>query len=182
MNTQSDLELMKLVSVGDQQAFASLSVKHAPSLLHFCYATVNDEELAKDILQNVLIVWWQKASLWDKSKGALSTWLHRIAYNQCIDALRKLKNKPTCELDDEHHVSDEDTIEDKLLYSEKSLKIGKAILNLPDKQRTAMLLTYYEDFTNADVAERMGLKVKAVESLLVRARKKLKGTLGGLNS
>ncbi|MFT7433649.1 MAG: RNA polymerase sigma-70 factor (ECF subfamily) [Alphaproteobacteria bacterium] len=48
------------------------------------------------------------------------------------------------------------------------------------KQRVAMLLTYYEDYTNAEAAEYMNLNIKAVESLLVRARNKLKGKLKGL--
>ncbi|MFT7433648.1 MAG: RNA polymerase sigma-70 factor (ECF subfamily) [Alphaproteobacteria bacterium] len=96
---------MKQVSVGDQQAFATLVKTHTPSLLHFCYSLVRDEELTKDILQSVLIVWWQKASSWDNTKGALITWLHRIAHNKCIDSLRRLKNVPLAEFNEDVYFS-----------------------------------------------------------------------------
>lgn len=179
MSFLDDKKLMVQVSAGDQRAFAQLVAKHSGALLHFCYATVNNEEMAKDVLQQVLIVWWQKAANWDKNRGALSTWLHRIAYNKCVDAMRSTGKMTIVELDaDQHKV---DAIADKNVENaEIRLKVGKEVLELPEKQRRAMFLTYYEDKTNAEVAKDMDLSVKAVESLLVRARKKLKPKLGGL--
>ncbi|MGD2007561.1 MAG: sigma-70 family RNA polymerase sigma factor, partial [Cellvibrionales bacterium] len=107
----------------------------------------------------------------DASKARLTTWLHRMAHNLAIDHLRKAqRDAPWDDEEDRRAASDSP--------EEQSGKdVREALLKLPERQRSALALTYYQDLSNREVAEVMGLGTRAVESLLVRARGALKQQL-----
>ncbi|MBL6805484.1 MAG: sigma-70 family RNA polymerase sigma factor, partial [Pseudomonadales bacterium] len=131
------------------------------------------------------------AKKWDPGKAKLSTWLHRIAHNLCIDLLRKqqrvlLGDRFDEELDSNSNFdnslrnavvelakeepSSQQTIEKDSELSALNLAISK----LPETQRSALLLCCYQGFSNKEAADITGLSVRALESLIARAKRSLR--------
>ena len=132
---------------------------------------VSDDTLAQDIAQDVMVVLWQRSSDFNPNKARLTTWLHRIAYNRCIDIMRKRQREVSWDpSESEHPLTESNT-------SRAQQPIDVALMRLPESQRTALVLTYYQNLSNREVAEIMNSSVRAVESLLVRARGNLKKQL-----
>ena len=163
--------LVALVRKGDQRAYSDLVVRHLPAIEVYAKRIVNDDTLAQDIAQDVMVVLWQRSSDFNPNKARLTTWLHRIAHNRCIDVLRKRQREVSWDpSESEHPLTESDT-------PREQQSIDVALMRLPESQRTALVLTYYQNLSNREVAEIMNSSVRAVESLLVRARGNLKKQL-----
>jgi RNA polymerase sigma-70 factor (ECF subfamily) len=106
------------------------------------------------------------------AKARLTTWLHRIAHNRCVDVLRKRKREVSLDSDEPQR---EASAPAPSALAQPS--IDAELRRLPESQRTALVLTYYQNLSNREVAEIMNSSVRAVESLLVRARGNLKKQL-----
>ena len=120
---------------------------------------------------------WRDAARYDPDRARLSTWLHQIAHNLCIDILRRQgREQPLTENADTIIGSDESP-ESLVQTQETQRQLTSAIGALSQRHRTALILTYYQSLPNRDVAQIMGISVRALESLLVRARRELKTIL-----
>jgi RNA polymerase sigma-70 factor (ECF subfamily) len=171
--TQSDeAHLVALVRKGDQLAYSDLVVRHLPAIEVYAKRIVNDDTLAQDIAQDVMVVLWQRSGDFNPAKARLTTWLHRIAHNRCIDIMRKRQR----EVSWDPHEND-DMVSEPESASTEQQPIDAALMKLPESQRTALVLTYYQNLSNREVAEVMNSSTRAVESLLVRARGNLKKQL-----
>jgi len=116
-------------------------------------------------------VLWQRSSDFNPNKARLTTWLHRTAYNRCIYIMRERQREVSRDpSESEHPLTESDT-------PGAQQPIDVALMRLPESQRTALVLTYYQNLSNREVAEIMNSSVRAVESLLVRARGNLKKQL-----
>ena len=163
--------LVALVRKGDQRAYSELVERHLPAIEVYAKRIVTDDTLAQDIAQDVMVVLWQRSSDFNPNKARLTTWLHRIAHNRCIDIMRKRQLEASWDpSESEHRLTEFDT-------PRKQQPIDAALMQLPESQRTALVLTYYQNLSNREVAEIMNSSVRAVESLLVRARGNLKKQL-----
>ena len=166
-----EARLVALVRKGDQRAYSDLVVRHLPAIEVYAKRIVNDDTLAQDIAQDVMVVLWQRASDFNPNKARLTTWLHRITHNRCIDIMRKSQREVSWDpSESEHPLTESDT-------PREQQSIDVALMRLPESQRTALVLSYYQNLSNREVAEIMNSSVRAVESLLVRARGNLKKQL-----
>jgi RNA polymerase sigma-70 factor (ECF subfamily) len=166
-----EARLVALVRKGDQRAYTDLVVRHLPAIEVYAKRIVNDDTLAQDIAQDVMVVLWQRSSDFNPNKARLTTWLHRIVHNRCIDVLRKRQREVNWDpSESEHLLTESDTPREEQF-------IDVALMRLPESQRNALVLTYYQNLSNREVAEIMNSSVRAVESLLVRARGNLKKQL-----
>ena len=166
-----EARLVALVRKGDQRAYSDLVVRHLSAIEVYAKRIVNDDTLAQDIAQDVMVVLWQQSGDFNPNKARLTTWLHRIAHNRCIDIMRECQREVRSDLSEsEHPFSESDTPGEQQF-------IDIALKRLPESQRTALVLTYYQNLSNREVAEIMNSSVRAVESLLVRARGNLKKQL-----
>ena len=160
--------LVARVSEGDRRAYADLVARHLPALEVYARRILGDEYWAQDVAQEVMLVLWQRSDRFNPEKSRLTTWLHRIAHNRCIDLLRKPAYKT---LEDAHEPAAQPS---NTQETPGVASIDAALCALPESQRTALVLTYYQNFTNREVALIMSSSVRAVESLLCRARGNLK--------
>ena len=159
---------MERVVAGDKHAFAELAQRHLSVIESYAMRTLGDAARAQDVTQETMLRLWQQASRFDPARARLTTWLHQIAYNLCMDQFRH--SARLAELDDVAH---EAAVEpDSAGDTQRLLNVGLA--RLAERQRTALVLTYYQSLPNREVAEIMGLSVRALESLLARARKALR--------
>ena len=105
----------------------------------------------------------------------MSTWLHRIAHNLCIDYLRKDKSSVNSELSEDLESSDRPAQAPE--REERLEALREALSTLPERQRSAIILSHYQGFSNREIAEVMGITVDALESILARARRGLRAQL-----
>lgn len=173
----TDEEIMAAIVAGDQGAYASIVRKHARQIAAYAYRMLSRESEAEDITQETFLRLWTHAARWQPGKAALSTWLHRIAHNLCIDFLRKDKSALASELNEEEP-DGTPTIDHHLGAEADRRLLQEALAQLPERQRSALLLTHYQGLSNREVAQILDdITVDALESLLARARRSLKANL-----
>lgn len=159
----------------DNQAFRAIVDAQATRLYRVAYRMLGDATDAEDVAQEALTRLWQHAGRWEAGGAGIAAWLTRVAMNQCLDRLRRRKfasDEAVPERADESP-----NAEDEIEAAQQRAAVMNAIANLPDRQRAAIVLTYYEDQPNAMAAETLEMNIKAFESLLLRARGALKRAL-----
>lgn len=175
-HTQSDSEVMARVANGDAQAFASLVRMHLPRAYALAYRTLLNSAEAEEVAQDAFTKIWVKAREYDGSRAAFATWLHRIVVNLCLDRIRQ--RRPHDGDDALAEIADKGPSAESLASTREEADIVRdAVGLLPAQQRAAVNLCYFEEYTNPEAAKIMGLNVKALEGLLVRARKTLREKL-----
>lgn len=159
---------------GDKDAFHQL-VQHVGNQLYkiALYLCRGDESLAEDALQNALIKLWQHAPKWEE-RSTFTKYASSVIYTCCMDAFRSLKQHDKLE---DATVIDFPKAEKRLKEKEQRQTITEKLKLLPERQRDAILLSFYFDKSQKDVAKALGTTEKAVESLLVRAKKSLKDSI-----
>ncbi|MGH1378774.1 MAG: RNA polymerase sigma factor [Alphaproteobacteria bacterium] len=166
----TDEDLVARVRNADHEAFAVLVNRHTEMFYSAAYRMCAHQNDAEDIVQDAFLKLWNNPKLWDASRGAkFTTWFYRVVTNQAIDFIRKKKHKFGGDLPD-HVECDRDNQQDIMESEEQSEIIEQVIQSLPDRQKVALNLCFYEGLTNKDAAEIMGVGVKALESLLMRAK------------
>ncbi len=171
----ADGTLMQRVALGDADALAIIADRHTPMLFGVAWRMLGDAAEAEDVVQEVIMRAWTKASGWTPVGGGLGGWLRRIATNLCLDRKRK---RAFVSDDAAPERADDAPAADALIDEERRNRgVTIALQSLPDRQRAAIVLTYFEELSNAEAAATLGLGVKALESLLVRARQGLSRSL-----
>ncbi len=181
-----DVRLMLEFQKGNKASLEELMHKYYPRLLNFIYRFVGSAELAEDLTQEVFLKVYSAAAGY-RPASKFQTWVYTIAKNISLNELRH--HKRTVVSLDEPFVSDdgpierqvEDTaaprVDEQMLRDETAAAVRAAIDSLPENQRIAVLLRRYEQFSYEEIAQSMQMSVKAVKSLLSRAKENLKNKL-----
>ncbi len=171
-----DDALMRQVAARDAQAFAVLAGRHAGRPHRIAWRMLGgDGAEAEDVAQEALLRLWNTASQWRGGGPGVAAWLTRVATNLCLDRLRR-----RARLSDEAppERADEAPLADALIGAEQERAAVIAALDLlPERQRAAVVLTYYEELPNAEAAAMLDMNIKAFESMLLRARRALRSML-----
>ena len=170
-----DEALMQAIVAGDSRAYEAAIRQHLKSISHFAFRMLGNSKDTEDIAQETFLRLWTHASTWQREKASVSTWLHRIAHNLCIDYLRKDKSSLSPEYEDEHEGSDRPA--DAPEKTQQLAALQQALDALPERQRSAIVLSHYHGFSNKEIASIMDISVDALESILARARRSLKAQL-----
>lgn len=170
---KGDHELLTLVQDGSHQAFSVLVQRHIERFYRLAYRYVQDKETAEDIVQDAFLKLWENPWLWQPERNSkFTTWFYRIVVNLCLDWQKK---KRPLTLDEDISLIDEQaTLDTALGRSQEQTLLEKELASLPERQRTAVNLCFGEGLSNQEAAEVMGLKLKALQSLLMRAKATLK--------
>jgi len=175
MDGPSDHELMARAARGDGRAFRTLAERHAGAALRLARRILGNDSMAEDVVQDALLRVWTNAPRW-RPEAAFRTWLYRIVVNLCLNARRRAGDLP---LEAADQVADAGPAPDEQLGArERDRRLAAAIGELPERQRAAIVLTYQEGLSNADVAEVLDTSVSSIEALLVRAKRTLRAALG----
>ncbi len=161
---------------GHAGAFSALVARHSTRYYHVAYRLVLNQQDAEDIVQTAFVKLWQGKARWKAGKKAkFTSWFHRIVHNAAIDVLRR--RKPSSSLDVTPLVDGQPAQDDTLVQNQETDALHSALHSLTDKQRGAVVYFYYENLPQKEIARIMRCSVKAVESLLSRAKQELKGAL-----
>jgi RNA polymerase sigma-70 factor (ECF subfamily) len=182
---ERDLRLMQLVKEGDMGAFRELVETHQQRVLGTIGRMLGDDTEAEDLSQQVFVRIWKSAGRWEPS-AKFTTWLYTIVRNLVFNESRRRSRRPARSLeemqDDEEHprqFADAGTKSPDvtLLDAEMQDAIERAIQELPEAQRMAVVLRRYQDVSYEEIAEVLNLTVPAVKSVLFRARTELREKL-----
>jgi RNA polymerase sigma factor (sigma-70 family) len=174
---ESDDALMVRVAARDTAALRLLADRHAQLPWRIAYRMLADATEAEDVAQEALLRLWQYADRWRAGGPGVAAWLTRVATNACLDRLRWRRFVSDEEAPDR---PDESPLADKMIEEDEVRKaVADCIEALPDRQRAAIVLTYYEARPNRIAAEILAMQLKAFESLLLRARTALRGCVEG---
>lgn len=168
---------MAEIAAGERAAFDILCRRHLLRCVRVAYRVHPCWRDAEEIAQDVFLQVWERAETWRADAGArFSTWLYRVAVNRAVDYRRRHKSfSPLDEAGDppSPDLGAEAAVEERQLAA----RIDAVIADLPERQRAALALCYYDELTCAEAAEVMEVSVSAMESLLVRARRTARSKL-----
>lgn len=170
----TDGSLLEAAAGRDRAAFAEIAGRYYQPVYRLAWRMTRGQAEAEDIAQDAFVKLWQNPGQ-VREAAALKGWLMRVASNAVFDRSRKPGHDG---LDDAPEVPDPQARPDAPLdRSEAARLVDGRIAALPDRQRLALSLVYFEGLTNIEAAAAMEISVDAVESLLARARRSLKDSL-----
>lgn len=180
----TDEELMLAVRNGDQSAYQAIVKKHLKPISHYAFRMLGNSKDTEDITQETFLRLWINAARWEPQKANLSTWLHRITHNLCIDYLRKHRHVDDTQDQLAVDIAMEETGDVRMAIDTNSAveQLNIALQELPESQRSAIMLCNYQGFSNKEAAAIMDISVKALESAIARAKRSLRARLGDLNN
>ncbi len=154
----SDEALMRQVAAGDESALASLYRRYAGAVYSLAYRVVNNREVAEELLNEAFLRAWKQAPLFDARRGKFSTWVLSVTRNLSIDELRSQRSRPQ----KADPVGDEDMpidlvdpgipVEDQVWLREQGTILREALRRLPEAQREALELAYFQGLTQSEIA------------------------------
>src|SRR6056297_600789 len=156
----------------DRQAFARLFDHFAPRVKGFLMKSGSDEALAEECTQDVMATLWQKSHLFDPTRASAATWIFTIARNRKIDALRK-QRRPEPE-DLQWGPDQEPDQADVLALQQETTQLGKAISDLPEKQKILIEKAYFHDLSHSEIAQETGLPLGTIKSRIRLALDRLR--------
>lgn len=170
-----DNTLLIRIANGDKVAFGELLDRYLKPVIAFTRRYTTNYADADDIAQETFTQVWLKAADWQDQGTTALGWIYRIAYNRCIDLMRRTRRMV---LVDEVEISQTgDDPADQLADMASVTHIETCLKLLPERQYTAIVLSAITGLSNKEAAGVMGLSVEALESLLARGRKRLKELL-----
>jgi RNA polymerase sigma-70 factor (ECF subfamily) len=173
-----DDELMARVAAGDQRAFSRLVARHGPRAQALAHRFTGSASDAEDVAQEAFWRVWRSAGRWTPGGARFTTWLHRIVVNLCVDRARRQRIRNWLPFADAFDPPSDEAGPDRTLADRDEVEAVRLdILSLPARQRAALLLSADGERSNAEIAIVLETTEKAVESMLVRARRTLRARL-----
>ena len=186
-DTRTDMQLLEAHVAGDPDAFEEIVRRHRDRLWAVALRTTGDREEAADALQDALISAFRHADSF-RGQAAVTTWLHRIVVNACLDRHRRAAARPTISYqatreDDTHAGLPEPTDpHDDVAQAELRVVLQEALLQLPTDQRAAIVLVDVQGLPVDQAAEILEVAVGTIKSRCSRGRAKLAEILKDLRN
>ena len=167
-----------MICKGSHLAFAELVQRHTERFYALSFRTLHNHGDAEDIVQNAFIKLWQNPHAWKAEKSLFTTWFYRVVLNACHDFQRKHQRNVLQDVETIERVlapakSEQSLLEIKQHESEREQRFQSALAALPAAQKDALNLVVNCALPQKQVAEILGVSLKALESSLIRAKRSL---------
>ena len=170
------MDLIRRSQGGDEEAFAALFHKYKNLIYKTAYLILDDANEAEDVLQEVFIQVHKSLHTFQPTKGAFTTWLHRVTVNRCLNRRRK-RHPPFLSLDESSSsslASRSPSFESRMVEEEA---VRRAISGLSEKQRAVVILRYYLELAYSEIAQILDIPLGTVKSRLNQALRTLRKEL-----
>lgn len=178
----TDKQLLTAHVAGDPTAFELIFHRHRDRLWAVAMRTTGDPEEAGDALQDAMISAFRSAGSY-RGDAAVTTWLHRIVVNACLDRMRRRRTRPTVPLPGESPASGRDTLadpNDRIGNLELAIELERALAKLPPDQRDAIVLVDVHGYRVEEAAEILAVPGGTIKSRCARGRARLASSLADL--
>jgi len=158
---EPDSSLLSMVQQGDEQAMARLFERHSKLVYSVALRVLRDPAAAEDVLQEIFMQIWRTPPNFIEARGSLGGWLAVVSRNRSIDLLRK--KRPTESVDDVPLASPYDLAKE----AEQNLMLERVrilVAELPDEQRKALEMAFFEGLTHSEIAEKTGCPLGTVKT------------------
>jgi len=155
-------------------AFEELVRRHQRGLFSYLYRMCRNSSDAEEMAQAAMVKAWEKLGGF-RGASSFKTWLYRIGTNLCFNL--RTRRKPTEELSETMAAPDAERPEQAYQQKVREEAVRKALEGLPTDQRAALVLSVYQDMSYQEIADTMGKTVRAVDSLLFRAKTNVRKAL-----
>jgi len=194
-----DTALVREVAAGSEDALGMLYDRYVDAVYAAASRLTTDRQIAEEVVQETFLALWNRAELFNPAVGSLAAWLHTIARNRTVDRLRSAGRRPSLvpfsatSGEDEHDAAALDRLvatgtivggagpgpgpEGELAATELRHVIRGALDDLPEVERTAIVLAYREELSQTEIAERLGWPLGTVKTRTRRALLRLRGAL-----
>ena len=173
----SDAQLMQMIGTGDRTAFSAFCRRHAARCLSIAQHLLRNSADAEEVVQEVFLRVWQNAGRLRDKEARVTTWLYRVVVNLCLDWMRRAK-RPSVSLDYAADVAALGPNPESIVGQREFARIvGRAVADLPPRQRAALNLVVYQGLDYAEAAKVMEVSTGTIKSLLVRGRRQLRAVL-----
>jgi RNA polymerase sigma-70 factor, ECF subfamily len=187
LDPASDAAVMLRVAAGDEASFNFLVGKYHRAIIHFLYRMVRNEAVAEELAQEVFLRVYRSRESY-RAEAKFTTWLYRIATNLAVNNARDTKHERSAQTiyldapDEESGTTpdladDEPTVEQKLMRDERMAAIRTHVMELPERQRMAVLMHKYQGMDYRQIGDVLKLSESATKSLLFRAYQTLREKL-----
>ncbi len=180
----SDEELVARATAGDQDAFAQLVTRWERPIYALAYRTLRREEEARDVVQDAFLRAYRGLKGF-KGEAKFSSWLYRITLNLCRDWMRKERRAPVTQVPEatdaldlaDQQAAPTESVEDLVARREMSAAVQLAMADLPEEQRTAIMLKEYHGLTFQEIAEMLDCPLSTVKTRLYQGLSALRRRL-----
>ncbi len=181
VSLERDAQLMLRVREGDETSFVLLLERHRNPTIHFLYRMVQNQATAEELAQEVFLRVYRNRGNYEP-KAKFTTWLYRIATHLALNHLRDRRRDKLHDSVDEtpegflprQLMAQESTVEEAMVRESRLLEVRRAVEELPEKQKAAVLMHKYEEMDYAQIAGVLLCSESAVKSLLFRAYESLR--------
>ncbi|HEX2933872.1 MAG TPA: RNA polymerase sigma factor [Bacteroidales bacterium] len=187
----TDESIINKILQGDRDIYRELVEKYQPMVFRACMGFIHQKEEAEDLTQEVFIQAYQALPSF-KGNASFSTWIYRIAINASLNKVRKTSKSSLLQRFEsflggeksktfEFPIPENENPETILIMDEHRAWVQKALDSLPENQRTAIILSKYDDLSQKEIAAIMNTTEGAVEALIQRAKTNLRDTFSSLS-
>lgn len=179
-----DIQLLNLTGDGDRGAFARLYDRFSGVLFSIAYGVLNNREAAEDVLQDAFLMIWEKAPLYDSTRGKPLTWAITLTRNKAIDRLRGLQRRRRLYDEAERESLTDAQFDDRdslsaVIDTERGSFVREALQHLSPDQREAIELTFFQSLTQGEVAARLDQPLGTIKARIRRGMMRLREVLEG---
>jgi len=177
---QADQVSLARIAGGDQHALAELYDRHARLVFSLALRILQERGDAEDVVQDVFAQVWSQAGRYDPGRGAVAAWMLTLARSRAIDRLRARRSRPESAADSgaADSLADPAATQDlDLLSAEQVQRLRRAVDQLPEPQRVALDLAYYDGLTHAEIAARLSEPLGTIKTRIRQAVIKLRESL-----
>lgn len=170
----TDDALMLAFQNGDALAFHALLERHTGMLWKIAGQFFGPKTDIDDLIQDLTLTLWQKKDAWQPGAAKFSTWLYRVASNRCIDLVRQKRIASHDGILPDYVPTGLPSAEDRIVERQQAEEMKRLLKELPDNQRRALQLFYYDEATVPQIAGRLDVSELAARSLLKRGKQNLR--------
>ena len=180
---EAEIALLRRVAQGDRRSFEELYDRFSGVLFSTAHRVLNNQEAAEDVLQDAFIQIWEKAPLYDPSRGKPMTWAVTLTRNKAIDRLRSTVRRHRLQDDVQREAETFEQFDDRSAFDavalgESSKLVREAIRKLSRDQREAIELAFFSSMTQTEIAAHLNEPLGTVKARIRRGLMKLRELIG----
>jgi RNA polymerase sigma factor (sigma-70 family) len=160
----TEQELVYSLKQRDETAFAYLYDNYGAALNGVIFAIVNDYTIAEDILQEAFLKIWNNIAAYDDTKGKLYTWMRRITHNLTLDTLKSNQYKYQKKVVDDEMAVTNINVSNNVISKLDSKDFQRKLDVLDPKQRTIIDMSYFQGYTQEEIAKELNMPVGTVKT------------------